>query len=50
MSRKHCLAIVFICVALSGSPFAQVDVWAQVPKKHKLSLSQIAMEALKSMR
>ena len=32
MNRKHCLAIVFVCVTLSGSSFSWVNVWAGAPK------------------
>ena len=26
MDRKHCLAVVFVCVVLSGSAFSSVNV------------------------
>lgn len=40
MNRKHCLAIVFVCVVLLGNPFLQVNVWAQAPEKPKIAFNR----------
>ena len=39
MSRKHCLAIIFICATLSGNSLSRINVWAQVPKKAQIAFT-----------
>ena len=40
MSRKCCLAIVFICVALLGGTFSQGNVWGQAPEKPQIAFAR----------
>ena len=44
MKRKHCLSIVFICLALLDNPFLQVNVWAQAPEKPQIAFSRTVKE------
>ncbi len=37
MNRKHCSAIIFICAILLGSPFLQINIWAQAPEKPQIA-------------
>ena len=40
MNRKHCVAIIFICVVLLDNLFLQVKVWAQAPEKPKIAFNR----------
>ena len=40
MNRKHCSAIIFICVILLSSPVSQVNVWAQAPKRQQIAFTR----------
>ena len=37
MNRKHCSAIIFICVTLLNNPFLQVNVWAGAPERPQIA-------------
>ena len=37
MNRKHCVAIIFICVVLLDNLFLQVKVWAGAPERPQIA-------------